>query len=158
MQPKPSGNSSTVARNTLWYGLEMAFSLVAAFITSIAVVRVFGAERLGEYNFIVWLTNTTTTVGACGLPVTTRKYMAEHLNRGDLGLTRALYLYTLKIQTWISAALTLGALVLVFAAGHPDYRVISVLLVLSMAPRTIAYIPSQANNAAEAMKRNTTPS
>ena len=158
MQTQPSGNTTTVARNSFWYGLEMAFSLLAAFVTSVAVVRVFGAERLAEFNYVVWLTNVTTTVGAFGLPVTTRKYMAEHLNRGEAGVARALYLFTLKIQTWISVGITVLGLVLIFAAGNPQYHVISVLLVLGMAPRTINFIPSQANNAAEVMKRNTAPS
>jgi O-antigen/teichoic acid export membrane protein len=122
------------------------------------VVRVFGAERLGEFNYVVWLTNVTTSVGGFGLPITTRKYMAEQLNLGETGLARAFYLFTLKVQAWISAGITLLGLVLVFAAGNPQYRFISVLLVLSMAPRTLSFIPSQANNAAEVMRRNTTPS
>src|SRR5262249_9935286 len=46
---------------------------------------------------------------------------------------------------------------LVFAFGDPTEHVISVLLVLNMAPRMLGFIPSQANNAAEALRRNTVP-
>jgi O-antigen/teichoic acid export membrane protein len=158
MQTQPVGNVSIVARNSFWYGLEMAFGLLAAFITSIAIVRIFGAERLAEFNFVAWLTNITVTVGNVGLPVTTRKYMSEHLARGETEIARALYFFTMKLQTWIAVGITVLAMVLVFVWGNPEYRVISVILVLGMAPRMVSCIPSQANVASEVMRRNTTPS
>jgi O-antigen/teichoic acid export membrane protein len=113
---------------------------------------------MGYFNLIFWMVNITASVGTFGLPVTTRKYMAEHLGRGEPGVARAIYGLALRIQTTIALAVTLGALVLVFAIGDPAHRLISVLLIGSVAPRMIGAIPSQANNAAELMKRNTQPS
>jgi O-antigen/teichoic acid export membrane protein len=153
-----AGNSQTVARNSFWYSLEMAGALVAAFITSIVTANIIGPERLSYFNYMVWLTNVTTLVGAFGLPVTTRKYMAEYINRGEEGVARTTYLLTLRFQTMIAAGVTLAVLALVLLTGNPDYRLISVLLVVSMAPRMVGCIPSQANNANETMKRNTLPS
>jgi O-antigen/teichoic acid export membrane protein len=156
----PSGsqdNTRTVARNSFWYGLELLFSIGAAILTSVAVAAVVGPDRLGYYQIIVLLTNVTISVGAFGLPVTTRKYMAEYLNRGDAGVARATYLATLKIQVLISLGISAVVLVLILGWGNPAYLAASLWLVAAMAPRIVGTIPSQANNAAEAMRRNTLP-
>jgi O-antigen/teichoic acid export membrane protein len=84
--------------------------------------------------------------------------MAECLNSGQPGVARALYLSTLRIQTLIAAAATALTLALVYWLGDPHQTAVSVLLVVAMAPRLVATIPSQANNAAETMRRNTGPS
>jgi len=156
----PSGrpdNTGTVARNSFWYGLELVFSFGAAFLTSVAVARVVGPIRLSYYSIVVLLTNVTITVGAFGLPITTRKYMAEYLNRGDAGVARAIYLATLKIQVLISLGVSAVLLVWVLGWGAPAYLAASLFLVAAMAPRIVGTIPSQANNAAETMRRNTVP-
>jgi O-antigen/teichoic acid export membrane protein len=57
----------------------------------------------------------------------------------------------------IAAGVLAAGLGLVFTIGDPAQRLISVLLVTAMAPRMIGFIPSQANNAAELMKRSTPP-
>jgi O-antigen/teichoic acid export membrane protein len=150
-------NTRTIARNSFWYGLELFFNLGAALVTSIAVARVMGPERLSYYQLMVWLTNITISVGSFGLPVTTRKYMAEYLNRGEPGVARATYLATLKLQSWIALGLSVVSLAAVLWLGNPLYLAVSVLLVAAMAPRLIGFIPSQANNAAETMRRNTGP-
>jgi O-antigen/teichoic acid export membrane protein len=151
----PADNTQTIARNSFWYGIELLFSLLGALIAPIVVARAIGPERLGYFSYMVWLTNITATVGALGLPLTARKYMAEYLNRGESGVARSIYQATLRLQLWIAAAVSAAALLLVLAFGDPGQRLISVLLVMNMAPRTIGFVPSQANNAAESMRRNT---
>jgi O-antigen/teichoic acid export membrane protein len=106
---------------------------------------------------MVWLTNITISVGAFGLPITTRKYMAEYLNRGEPGVARATYLTTLKLQAWIALGISVVALAAVLWVGNPRYLAVSVLLVAAMTPRVVGFIPSQANNAAETMRLNTGP-
>lgn len=150
-------NSQTIVRNSLWYGLELVFSLAGAFVSSIFIARVFGPERLGYFNYVVWLTNITGNIGSFGLPITTRKYMAEYLNSGRPGAARSIYRTTLLIQSLIASALFCAGLGLIFTVGDPHYRWISVLLILAVAPRMIACIPSNANNASESMRRNTGP-
>src|SRR5579863_9526039 len=153
-----AGNTRTIARNSFWYGIELFFSLVATFATSVAVARVIGPERLSSYQLTVWMTNITISVGSFGLPATARKYMAEYLNCGESGVARATYLITLKIQAAIAVAIAAVGLGLVYWLVDPRQRAFSVLLVLAMAPRIVASMPSMANNAAENMRRNTGPS
>lgn len=151
-------NTRTVARNSLWYGLELFFSLGATLITSVAVARVVGPEKLKNFQYLVFLTNVTVGVGSFGVSSATRKYMAECLNSGQPGVARALYLSTLWVQTLIAVAATAISLGLVYWLGDLRQAAVMVLLVAAMAPRLVATIPSQANNAAEQMRRNTGPS
>ena len=155
--PRPASNTQTITRNSFWYGLELLVGLGASLVVSAILARVVGAERLGPYTYVMWLTNITAALGAFGLPMTARKYMAEYINRGELGLARAIYGATLRLQFWIAAAITAAALLLVVLFGDPRQRLISVLLVVNMAPRIVGLIPSQANNAAEILVRNTVP-
>ena len=157
-RPAPVSNTATIARNSFWFGLELAFSIGTALITSIIVARVIGPQRLDHYNYIVWLTNVTTTLGSFGLPLTTAKYMAECLNRGERGIARSIYRMGLKLQLLLAGAIVAVGLVLVLLAGDPSHRAVSVLLVVAMLPRMMTLIPSQANLAAELMRRNTAPS
>ncbi len=155
--PVQTNNTQTIARNSVWFGIELFFSLFAAFLASIFVARVIGPQRLGYFQYLVWITNITAAIGCVGLPMTTRKYMAEWLNRGEPSVARAIYRNGLFLQSVVSAGVSVGGLALVFLIGDPSQRLISVLLVMGMAPRMIALIPSQANNAAELMKRSTAP-
>jgi O-antigen/teichoic acid export membrane protein len=150
-------NAQVIARNSFWFTLELIFGLLGAFVTSVIVARAIGPQRLGDYSLAVWLTNMTTAIGAFGLPMTTRKYMAEYMNRGNYGVARSIYAAAMRLQLWIAVAVTVVALTLALILSTPGLRVVSVLLVMSMAPRMIGFIPSQANNAAEAMRRNTGP-
>jgi hypothetical protein len=146
--PAAPSNTAKIARNSFWYGLELSFNVVAALITSIIVARVIGPQRLDQYNFVMWLTTVTTAVGSFGLPATIRKYMAECLNRGDPGIARSIYRMGIQVQTLISGSITAVGLLLVLLSD-PSQRVISGLLVLTVMPRMIVTVPSQANNAAE---------
>jgi len=148
-------NTQTIARNSFWFGLELFFNICAAFVASILVARVIGPQRLDQFNYVAWLTNITTSLGTVGLPMTTRKYMAECLNRGEPGVARAIYVTGLKLQAVISAAVTVCAVLLVLVAEAPAHHLVSLILVMNMAPRMIGFIPSQANNASEMMRRNT---
>jgi O-antigen/teichoic acid export membrane protein len=162
----PSGsatNTQTIARNSFWYGIELVFSLLVTFLTSVAVANFVGKDavgqaRLGYFQLVVWSTNVTIAVGSLGLPATTRKYMAEYLNCGQPDVARATYLVTLKIQSFIALGIAVVGLAAVLFLVDPRYRVASLLLVAAMAPRIVASIPSMANNAAEVMRRNTGPS
>jgi O-antigen/teichoic acid export membrane protein len=84
--------------------------------------------------------------------------MAECLNNGQPDVARALYLSTLKVQGLVAAGATAISLALVYWLIGPHERTVSALLVVAMSPRFVAMIPSQANNAAEVMRRNTLPS
>jgi len=159
---KSTANSRIIAKNAVWSGVEVGFGLIANLFTSIAIARIIGwndlgKARLGSYQSIVWLTTITFSMGTFGLPATTRKYMAEYLNKGHLEVARATYLSTLKLQTYISLIAAAIGLGVVAWLGDPGYFTASVLLVAAIVPRLIASIPSQANNASEAVRRNAAP-
>lgn len=167
-KPKNSGapevvsNSRTVAKNTAWGSVEAIFGIVANIFTSILIARVLGfdklgKDRLGDYQYIVWLTTISFTMGSFGLPATTRKYMAEYLNNGKPEIARATYLTTLRTQSLLSVAAAAVGFLAIAWLGSPHFLVPSILLVLAIVPRLIATIPSQANNAGEAVRRNATP-
>ena len=152
--PAPAHNTKTIARNSLWYGLEVGIALVFALVGSIAVARVMGPEKLGYYAYITWLTNMSNIVGCLGIPMSTRKYMAEYLARGEPGIARAIFFATLRLQALVAAGITAIGLTLVFTVSEPSYRIISAFLVGALLPRMTLSIPSQANMARENMRAN----
>jgi O-antigen/teichoic acid export membrane protein len=158
MTTRPSAsNTQTIARNSFWYGLEALFGIGAAFVTSIIVARTIGPVRLGPFQSVMFLASITGAVGGAGLAITTRKYMAEYLNRGETGTALAIYRHALGLQAWVSVALTVAGVAAAFLFTKPELHLVSAVLALSIAPRMIGFIPSNANSAAEMMKRNTGP-
>src|SRR5439155_21041925 len=92
--PHPSASSNAtqiILRNSLWYGLELLSGLLGAFLVTIIMARAMWPEHLGYFLFISVLTNITVVVGALGFRMTTRKYMADSLNRGERGLPPSVY-------------------------------------------------------------------
>jgi O-antigen/teichoic acid export membrane protein len=81
--------------------------------------------------------------------------MGEFLGGGQKELARAVFFYNLWAQTAISCVLTVIGMVAVFTVADPAYRLCSILLVLSMIPNMITFVPSQANSAAEDASLNT---
>ncbi len=147
-------NSKTIARNTVWYGLENAISVVASLVTSIAVARTLGPSRMGYIVYVSWIVTMTSSLGSVGLPATTRKYMAEFLGAGDHATARSIYLRTLLVQVAVATLATLAAVLWVLRESPPDYRVAALLLVLSIWPAMVNFISAQANVAAERLDAN----
>ncbi|MDP9054968.1 MAG: oligosaccharide flippase family protein, partial [Acidobacteriota bacterium] len=143
----------TVAVNSFWYAFESVFSLVLVFATSIPIARVLGPERLGYFNYIMWLANVSALVGI-GNPAVTHKYMAEFIARGERGLARSVFYRTLGTQVITASAITLAGEIAVFTISDPHYRWVSFFQVLSVFPAMVNGIPSQANNAIANMKAN----
>ena len=113
-----------------------------------------GPEKLGYYAYMTWLTNMSNIVGCLGIPMSTRKYMAEYLARGEPGIARAIFFATLRLQALVAAGITAIGLTLVFTVSEPSYRIISAFLVGALLPRMTLSIPSQANMARENMRAN----
>jgi len=154
MASAPRKNSEVVARNTFWYGFEMVAATLMALITSIAMARVLGPQKLGYFNYVMWLTNMTGLIGSMGITSTTRKYMAEHLARDEGGIAKAIFRTTVRYQSGVAVLLTAAALCVVFSLGDPAHRVVSSLQVLSMLPAMLVFVPSQANAAREDFRAN----
>ena len=147
--------SSKIARNSLWYGIEVGASLLATLLIAIIVARAIGPQRLGYFNYIYWLSNTAGGLGSLGIPAATSKYMAEYLASGQKNMARAIFSFTLRMQTGLALLLTATGLVLVFTIVDPAYRNIAVLLVATMIPRMVTFIPSAANVGMEDVAINT---
>jgi O-antigen/teichoic acid export membrane protein len=147
--------SATVAKNSFWYGLEIAANFVSVFFTSIAIARAFGPKELGYFNYVLWIANIASAVGSLGLPAATRKYLAEHLAAGENGLARTIFFTTLRLQLFLSLGLTAAGLALALMWAEPHYSLISLLIVLTLVPRMLMLIPSLANVAAENLRANT---
>jgi O-antigen/teichoic acid export membrane protein len=152
--PAPS-NAKVIGRNFIFMGLEVVITLVCTLLTTIFIARIIGPTRLGYFNLVFWLTSITCSVGSLGIPLTTFKYMGEFLGGGKKELARAVFFYNLWAQAAIASVLTAIGMVAVFTMANPEYRFCSVLLVLSMVPNMITFVPSQANSAAENAALNT---
>jgi O-antigen/teichoic acid export membrane protein len=148
-------NAKVVGRNFIFMGLEVAITLVCTLLTTVAIARMIGPTRLGYFNLIFWLTSITCSVGSLGIPLTTFKYMGEFLGGGKKELARAVFFYNLWAQTVIACVLAAMGMIAVFTLVDPAYRVCAILLVLSMVPNMITFVPSQANSAAEDAALNT---
>jgi O-antigen/teichoic acid export membrane protein len=135
-------------------GIESGAAVLTALLTSVAVARAFGPTKLGYFNFVLWLCGMSASLGSLGIPITTGKYMAEFLGRGDLGVARAVFFATLRAQAIIAMCIAGIGGTLVFTMSDPAYRWISSVIVAGIVPQMIAYIPSQANNAAERLRAN----
>jgi O-antigen/teichoic acid export membrane protein len=147
-------NTKTIARNTAWYGLEQIIGFATTLITSIAIARTLGPTKMAYIIYVTYLTGIVSQLGSIGIPVTTRKYMAEYLGGGDYTTARFIYFRTLLIQTLLAAVATLGAVIWVFYDAPAEYRVASLLLVVGMLPSMSNYISAQANVAAENLSAN----
>jgi O-antigen/teichoic acid export membrane protein len=148
-------NAKVIGRNFIFLGLEVVITLVCTLLTTVFIARVIGPTRLGYFNLIFWLTSITCSVGSLGIPLTTFKYMGEFLGGGRKDLARAVFFYNLWAQTVIASVLTAIGMIAVFTIVNPEYRSCAVLLVLSMVPNMITFVPSQANSAAEDAALNT---
>jgi len=147
-------NTRTVARNSLWYGVETAFSIFAAIATSVLTVRTFGPELLGYFYNLTFWTNVSGMLGSVGLAITTRKFMAEALGQGDRALAFAIFRTALRWQAWIMSAVVAVGIGLSLWLVREDFEATAIVLMLSAFPRVLNFIPSQANMAAEDMKAN----
>jgi O-antigen/teichoic acid export membrane protein len=148
-------NTKIIGRNFLFMGLEVAITLVVTLLTSVFIARVIGPTRLGYFNLVMWLTSIACSLGSLGIPLTTFKYMGEFLGSGQRELARAVFSYNLRALAAIATTVMVVSMIAVFTFVDPQYRLCSALLVLSMLPNMVTFVPSQANTAAENSALNT---
>lgn len=147
-------NTKTIARNTGWYGLENAVSQILQVFTSIAIARTLGPTKMGYIIYVTWIANTIASVGGLGIPVTTRKYMAEFLGMGDRGTARFVFIRTLTLQAVLATFATAGLVLWILHDATPEYRVACILIVVSIWFSMVNSPISLANVASEELSRN----
>lgn len=138
-------NTKTIGRNFAFMGLEVVIALVSTLTTTVFIARAIGPTRLGYFSLVMWLTNITCSVGSLGIPLTTFKYLGEFWGGGQKDLARATFFYNLRAQIVIAVALTFLSMIAVLTLADSQYRLCSALLVLSMVPNMVTFVPSQMN-------------
>jgi O-antigen/teichoic acid export membrane protein len=147
-------NTRTIARNAGWYGLENVISSVVTLFTSIAIARTLGPAKMGYMVYVMWIAYVVSNLGGLGIPATTSKYMAEFIGMGDWGTARYIYFRTLLFQVFMATVATVGILIWILSDANTEYRVASVLVVLSIWPSMVNSISAQANVATEELSKN----
>ena len=152
---KPASASSRILHNSLWYGLEAVIETVVFLMASIAVARYLGPQKLGYYSFVNFFVTVITRTSGVGLAGATRKYMSEFLALGKPGSARAVYHLAYKYQFLGSMLITALGITSVLLFANPSYRIISCILILSITPGIMSWVPAEANNAFEDAQKNT---
>ncbi|HEY1207955.1 MAG TPA: polysaccharide biosynthesis C-terminal domain-containing protein [Terracidiphilus sp.] len=147
-------NTKTIAKNSGWFGTETIVSAVVLLVSSIAINRYLGPEKNGYIVYVNYIASLVSSLGGFGIPATTRKYMAEFIGMGDRGTARYIFLRTLLLQTGLATLATGGFLYWVLGDANPDYKLAAALLVLSIWPSMVNFIPAQANMATEDLSTN----
>ena len=144
-----------ILHNSFWYGLETVLETIVFLGTSIAVARYLGPEKLGEFTYINFFVATVTRTSGSGLSGATRKYMAEFLGLNRPGTARAVYHLAFKYQLLGSSLITALGLLSVFLFSAANYHWMSAILILSIIPGVMSWVPAQANQAFEDVYENT---
>ena len=147
-------NTKTIAKNTGWYGVELAIENILTLFTSIAIARYLGPEKMGYIIYVAYLASIVGSLGAVGIPATVQKYMAEYLGQGDRGTARYIFLRTLVLQTILASLATTGVILWVLSDASAENRLASILIALSIWPQMVNAVPAMANAAAEDLYRN----
>ncbi len=144
-----------ILHNSFWFGLETVLETVVFLGTSIAVARYLGPEKLGEFTYINFFVATVTRTSGTGLAGATRKYMSEFLGLDRPGTARAVYHLAWKYQFLAACLMTLIGLLSIYFWGAPSYHWMSAILIVSIIPGVMSWVPAQANQAFEDVYENT---
>ncbi len=155
MALKANSVAGRILHNSFWYGLESIIETVIFMGTSIAVGRYFGPEKLGHFTYINFFVTVVTRTSGTGLANATRKYMSEFLAVDRPGVARSVYYMAYKYQLIGTLLITVLGLAAVYLFGDPTYRLMSVLLILSILPGVMSWVPANANQAFEDVSQNT---
>ena len=147
--------SRNILQNSLWYGLETVIETVVFLGTSIAVARYLGPEKLGYFSYINFFVTVLTRTSGSGLAGATRKYMSEYIALDRLGTARAIYnlahRYQLIGAVFISSLCLLG----VTLFGDPHFKLMASILIVSIVPGLMSWVPAEANSAFQDVRDNT---
>lgn len=147
-------NTKTIAKNTGWYSIENMVSVIVTLITSIAIARALGPTETGYLVFVTYVASVVASLGAFGIPSATRKYMAEFLGMGDRATARRIFFRTFWLQVALASVATLGIVLWALHDTNNQYKLASLLIVLSIWPSMVNAVPAQANSATEDLATN----
>ena len=143
-----------MAHNAFWNVVDIVVANLGILVVNVVMARKIGPVRLGYFNLIYLTTNMVGLLGSLGLPGACSKYIAEFLGAGRKDYARALFFFSLRAQALLALLMTAVGLALFAAFGDPQYRVPSILLIVSIFPQMLILSPSQANVGAESFHLN----
>jgi O-antigen/teichoic acid export membrane protein len=147
-------NTKTITKNSFWYGIETVANLFLTIFTSIVIARAFGPEKLAYFLYLWWIAGIAGALGGLGIPAATRKYMSEYFGRGQIGIAKTVFYRTLRLQTFMAAAITFAGLLAIWFFGDRQYRVIGLFMIGSIFPFMVNSIAAGANTALEDLRAN----
>ena len=144
----------TVARNSLWSGLDLIVDSVLPPLVSIVVARAMGPAKLGAFTYVTWISAAAATLGAGGLSAAARKYMADYAGQKRPDVFQAILRVGLGFQAVISLVLVGAGLFWVFSALPRDERVFATLAIVCIVPVGFMSMATAVNNAVEELRPN----
>jgi len=143
-----------IARNSVLAALDTIVGLLSALVGSVAVARLLGPVKLGYYNYVLFICNITNRLASFGVPLATRKYLAEYLGRGDFLAARTIWRWTLRFQSTMALIVVALGFAIVAWQVPQGHRFYAALAVLSLAPAMQMAMYSAANTATEDFASN----
>jgi O-antigen/teichoic acid export membrane protein len=118
--------------------MDTALDLLTGTASSILVARALGPENLGHYTYALTLVNLTGLVAALGVPLATRKYMAEYLAQDDLPAALAILRTTFRFQVLLTLALVSLGVAWVALSGRAVFLYPAILSLIPALLRGVA--------------------
>ncbi len=146
--------AQVIARNSLLAAVDTIAGLLSTLIGSVAVARLLGPVKLGYYNYVIFLCSITNHVASFGVPLAARKYLAEHLGRGEYMMVRAIWRLTFRFQSLMAVLVVAAGLTLIAWKVPPEHRLYASLAVASLLPAMLMAMYSAANTAMEDFASN----
>lgn len=151
-------SSRTIARNSALTAVDMTLGTVLGLVASVLVGRLLGPDKLGHFNYILWIASFSLSLATFGVPEAVGKYAAEFLGSGQPFHAAACIRLGFRYQATAGVAvLVLGsvAALLTEAPPHLPY----VLLVVASLPFAMSMsVCSYGNMAMERFDANVIPS
>jgi O-antigen/teichoic acid export membrane protein len=144
----------TVARNTLWSGLDLIVDLLLPPITAILVARAMGPAKLGAFAYILWISTIAATLGNLGIPMAARKYMVDYAGQRRPDVVLAILRVGLVFQAAIAAVVTGAGLCWVWVFLPPEDRIFATLAILAILPSAMMGVATAVNSTMEQLGPN----
>jgi O-antigen/teichoic acid export membrane protein len=144
----------TVARNSLWSGLDMLVDMVLPPVMSIIVARALGPAKLGTFTYVTWVSTTATALSATGIARAAATFMPEYAGKRRPDVFRGLLRLGVGVLLVVQACLTLLGLAWANFVLPPNERLFASLAMLSIFPGGVMFMATSVNNAVEELRPN----
>jgi O-antigen/teichoic acid export membrane protein len=130
--------------NTLWYGAVTAVGMLSGLVMSIILARGLGPELMGEYSYVTWATRMMEVLTILGFSAATARYTAQAVGRSERGLGRAWIDFLMRRQVLATVVFVIAVIPVVLLLAPAQRRLVLVVAALSLVPRTVEAIYTNA--------------